>query len=259
VLAGRFTVASAFLHAHMPHRITPVAIPGAAADGAELEDVVLAGGEAVDRHGARLGEEAGAEPRALHGAGGGQGVAAFVHLRVRHRSDTVDELPAAAVANVLDRRRLERALGAVGRDEFESGGEDVGDVIVAELLHVAGEFPQEGDEDLAHVVLVRGGRRTALDLRGDGRGEVGERALELHLRDRRGRRVGEGGVAVEAADHRAGSLRAHGLRPRRTTLCQRRRRLCPSRRKVRPRTPGSIHSRTPQEPPLRCCLGHASE
>src|SRR5205823_3809562 len=99
----------------MPHRIAPVAIPGAAADGAELEDVVLAGSQAVDRHGARIGKEPGADPWALHGAGGGQGVAAFVHLRVRHRSDTVDELSAVAIANVLDRGRLERVLRAVRR------------------------------------------------------------------------------------------------------------------------------------------------
>src|SRR4051812_24845981 len=50
-------------HAHMPDWVAPVAIPGAAADGADLEGVVLAGGEAVDRHGARVGEEAAADPR----------------------------------------------------------------------------------------------------------------------------------------------------------------------------------------------------
>ena len=75
----------------MPHRIAPVARPGAAAPGADLEDVVLAGDEGADGHVARFAVQAAVLPGALRLAGGGEGVAGFVVARVSHHLDFDDE------------------------------------------------------------------------------------------------------------------------------------------------------------------------
>lgn len=61
----------------LPHRHTPVRISSAVADVADLENVVLTRGEAVDRHCAGVGEEAAALPRAFGLAGGREGVVDF--------------------------------------------------------------------------------------------------------------------------------------------------------------------------------------
>jgi hypothetical protein len=113
-------------HAHMPHRIAPVARPRAAAHGADLEDVVLAGDEGADGHVARFAVQASVLPGALRLAGGGEGEAGFVVARVFHHLDFDDELGAHAVLDVGDGGSRERLLRAVGAHGVEAAGGKAG-------------------------------------------------------------------------------------------------------------------------------------
>jgi hypothetical protein len=61
-------------------------------------------------------------------------------------------------------------------------------------------LPEQRHQGVAFVVLVGGGGRAALFLRGDGAGEGGEGGLQGGHRDRRG---GVGGIARHAFEDRA--------------------------------------------------------
>ncbi len=138
----------------MAHRVAPVALAGAAADGLGLELVDAAGREVADDH-ARVAEQAGVLVGAGDAAGADERVAQAIDARIGHGRDHHDELAAAPVDNVGDGGRVQRALRAIGADGFEAAGQQLGQVVAVIVLHVAGEPAQESHQSVALVVLVR--------------------------------------------------------------------------------------------------------
>jgi len=159
------------LQAHVAHGITPVAVAGAATDGADLELVHAAGRQAADGHAAGTGEEATALKGAWSATGADEGVTCLVGLRIVDTADAQDELAAAAVEDVLDRRRPQRDGGAVGAHGLKTAGQQLGQVIAMIFLHVTSHLTQQTGEGLTLGVLVGRIRRATLRSRSHGTAE----------------------------------------------------------------------------------------
>ena len=99
------------LRTHAQHRIAPIAVAGGAADGAHLEHVGCSRGEAVDRHRARVGEDA----CGLPGTGSvpdADRQPHFVRLCMRNRCDFQHQFGAVPEADVENRGIRQRRFGA---------------------------------------------------------------------------------------------------------------------------------------------------
>ena len=188
---------------HVADRVAPVAVAGGAAHGANLRLIHRAGGQAVEGHGAGVGEHAGGLHRAGRAAGSDDGIAHLVAAGGGHRLDLHEKLAGVAVVHVDDEGLVERDLGVGSGHGVEAAGQQRGHVVVAVLLHEGGKLAEHPDERVAFAVLVRRGRRAPVLLRRDGGGEAGEGRLQVRLGHGRG---GVGGVAVEAVDDSAGGF-----------------------------------------------------
>ena len=186
----------------MLHRVAPVGVLGAAAEGADLDGVGGAGGEAVHGEVARIGVDAAALVRAGGAARADGGVTQFVAVGVGDGGDLREELAGVAIEDVGDGGGGQGGLRAVHAHGVEAAGEQHGQVVAVPFLDVAGELAEQVNDDGALVVLVRGVGGAAYFGGGDGQAEGGERRIEDNLRDGR---VGIGGVAEEVgADGAAG-------------------------------------------------------
>ena len=92
----------------MAHRIAPARVTRASPDRAHLEVIVSPRRQVIHRHRAAVGKEAAALPRAGRAAGGDGGVADFVGFRVGDGRHFHEKLPAVAVVDGENARRVQR-------------------------------------------------------------------------------------------------------------------------------------------------------
>ena len=123
------------LQAHVAGGVAPVAVAGAAADGADLNDVTGAGGQAVERQRAGTGDQAAALPWADRTVGANRSIPEFIALGVGDGlAELHQQLAGMAVAKAQDEWRGQRRLGMAGLDCREPAGEQCGEIAGAVVL-----------------------------------------------------------------------------------------------------------------------------
>ena len=128
----------------------PVALAGAAADGADLNVVIRAGSQAVEREATGIAAQAAVLPGANRTIRSDGGIPEFVALRVGNRfPELQQQLAGLAVEDADDERHGQRRLGVTGADCREPTGEQCGQTAIAIVFHITSQLPQQGHQGVA--------------------------------------------------------------------------------------------------------------
>ena len=104
--------------------VAPVALAGAAADGADLDIICRAGGQAIERQRAGIGVQAAILPWAGCAISADHGIPKFVALGVGNGlAELYQQLAGIAVEKAEDEGRGQMCLDAAGAGGRESAGE----------------------------------------------------------------------------------------------------------------------------------------